>query len=41
MYPHEMMKTVLNNVSSKINSLGYEEPKGLKWIATELYQMRL
>ncbi|WP_027626161.1 PLP-dependent aminotransferase family protein [Clostridium lundense] len=38
MYPHEMMKTVLNNVSSKINSLGYEEPKGLLYLRQVLSQ---
>lgn len=38
LYPHEMMKTVLNNVSSKINSLGYEEPKGLLHLRQVLSQ---
>ncbi|MBA5850157.1 PLP-dependent aminotransferase family protein [Clostridium sp. cel8] len=28
LFPHEMMKAVMNKVSSKIYSLGYEEPKG-------------
>lgn len=28
LYPHDMMKMVLNNVSQKVISLGYEEPKG-------------
>ncbi len=28
LYPHDMMKKVLNNVSKKVSSLGYEEPKG-------------
>lgn len=28
LYPHDMMKEVLNNVSKKVSSLGYEEPKG-------------
>lgn len=28
LYPHDMMKIVLNNVSKKVVSLGYEEPKG-------------
>lgn len=28
LYPYDMMKVVLNNVSNKIKSLGYEEPKG-------------
>lgn len=32
LYPHEMMKTVLNNVSNKVKSLGYEEPKGLLYL---------
>lgn len=38
LYPHEMMKTVLNNVSNKINSLGYEEPKGLLHLRQVLSQ---
>lgn len=28
LYPQDMMKKVLNNVSQKVKSLGYEEPKG-------------
>lgn len=28
LFPHEMMKSVLNKVSDKMCSLGYEEPKG-------------
>lgn len=28
LYPQNMMKKVLNNVSEKVKSLGYEEPKG-------------
>ncbi|SKC92257.1 aminotransferase-like domain-containing protein [Maledivibacter halophilus] len=28
LYPKEMMKRILNNVSNKIENLGYEEPKG-------------
>lgn len=31
-FPKEMMKKVLNRVSNKINSLGYEEPKGLLYL---------
>lgn len=38
LYPHEMMKTVLNNVSGKISSLGYEEPKGLLYLRQVLSQ---
>ncbi|MTK13693.1 MAG: PLP-dependent aminotransferase family protein [Clostridiaceae bacterium] len=38
LYPHEMMKTVLNNVSNKISSLGYEEPKGLLHLRQVLSQ---
>ncbi|WP_238902896.1 PLP-dependent aminotransferase family protein [Clostridium sp. YIM B02506] len=38
LYPKEMMKTVLTNVSDKINSLGYEEPKGLLYLRQVLSQ---
>jgi len=32
LYPHDMMKKVLNNVSEKVTTLGYEEPKGLLFL---------
>lgn len=32
LYPHDMMKMVLKNVSRKATSLGYEEPKGLMFL---------
>lgn len=32
LYPHDMMKMVLNSVSQKVTSLGYEEPKGLMFL---------
>lgn len=28
LYPYDMMRTVLDNVSKKVKSLGYEQPKG-------------
>lgn len=36
LYPKEMMKTILNNISNKIQSLGYEEPKGALFLRQAL-----
>lgn len=36
LYPKEMMKQILKNASDKINSLGYEEPKGSLYLRQEL-----
>lgn len=38
LYPKEMMKTVLNNISDKVTSLGYEEPKGLLFLRETIAQ---
>lgn len=36
LYPHDNMKNILNNISQKVTSLGYEEPKGLLFLRENL-----
>jgi GntR family transcriptional regulator, regulator for abcA and norABC len=36
LFPRDMMKTVLNQLTSHIDSLGYEEPKGLFYLREQL-----
>ncbi len=38
LYPKEMMKTVLSNISNRVASLGYEEPKGLLFLRETIAQ---
>jgi GntR family transcriptional regulator, regulator for abcA and norABC len=36
LFPREMMKQIMNRVSDRIDSLGYEEPKGLLFLREQL-----
>lgn len=36
LFPREMMKQIINRVSDRIDSLGYEEPKGLLFLREQL-----